>query len=227
MSNLNNPQRKLAEGTSSWLLFEFHAKRGDLFSEKLLSVPVGQLLKEVFPGRIRAEVIHPFLTPISSLGRPPQIDFVIQDDHDAFIAAIESKWIGNTTVTFKQILWDLIRLELLFHNAGCTSFFLVSGFSKKMQVALGNTHFLDPKSTNSNLITRKVRQVISLDLTNLNVDTKNYINDRLSKYKGLTIPQAMYFDVPHCYPREVINMTFQTFVWTVKSKKGTKRVDRL
>ena len=61
MGNLNNVQRRLAEGTSSWLLFEFHCQRGDLFSEKYLSVPVGQVLAGLYPGRVKAEENHPYL----------------------------------------------------------------------------------------------------------------------------------------------------------------------
>lgn len=224
MSNLDNAQRRLAEGTSSWLHFEFHCNRGNLFNEKYISVPVGQLTSSLFEGRIKSEVNHPYLIPNEKKGRKPQIDFVVKKN-DQISVAIESKWIGNTLISFSQILWDLIRLEQLTFHLGCDSYFLVSGFSKKMSSALSNTHFY--RESPIMPFTKQLRQGIVLEMDKLDAETKSYINKKISKYKDLKIPKTMHFDIPHYFPKEVVNMSFQTYVWKVNSRKSVNRVTSL
>lgn len=226
MSSLNNVQRKLAEGTSSWLLFEFHCMRGDLFSEKYLTTPVGQILSGMFPGRVKAEVNHPYLNPIILKGRPPQLDFVISDNQD-WKVAVETKWIINTPVTLAQIVWDLIRLELLAKNNRCTAYFIIAGFDKRIKEVLGKTHFYNADLKETNLITKKRVQTISLDLRKLDDVTKKFINEKLSRYKNITVPSKMNFTIPHSYPKESINLTFKTIVWRVNSIRNKHRTNSL
>jgi hypothetical protein len=138
MSNLNNVQRRLAEGTSSWLLFEFHCKRGDLFSEKYLTVPVGQILTGLFPGQIKSEVNHPLLLTTSGIGRPAQLDFVVVNN-GTWEVVIETKWIGKTAISLVQMIWDLMRLEILARQNNAVCYFILSGFNKKIIPLLENT----------------------------------------------------------------------------------------
>src|SRR5688572_7958514 len=142
MSNLENTQRRLAVGTTSWLNFEFNCDRGDLLSEKSLAVPVGQILRGIYTEeeRVKAEVNHPFLKRIvGARGRKAQLDFAIfrktaGPEKVEWVVGVETKWVGNSSVTFDQVLWDLVRLEFLLKNVNavqatsCVAFFVIAGF---------------------------------------------------------------------------------------------------
>ncbi len=109
MSNLKNIQRKLSEGVSGWLLFEFNCYRGLLFNEKYLSYPVGQILNSITEYKTSTEINHPCSN--NSRGRPLQVDFVLTDEEINWKYAFESKWIGDSTISLGSVLWDLIRLQ--------------------------------------------------------------------------------------------------------------------
>jgi hypothetical protein len=227
MSNLDNVQRRLAEGTSSWLLFEFNCKRGDLFSEKYLATPIGQILAGLFPGRIKAEINHPALISTKQAGRPPQLDFVVINEADEWEATIESKWVTSTPISLALIIWDLLRLEILVYKNLCkNTYFVLSGFSKKMDF-LKETHFYDSSNRSTSLITQMKSQSIYLDLTKLDSKIKSKINEKINKYPGLTIPQVMRFDLPHSFPINQINMTFRTIVWKVNTFNKRPRIRTL
>ncbi len=91
-----NIARKLAEGVAGWLFYEFHSRRYELFSEKYLTAPIGNILHGQFDRKVIAEYNHPILTQAKKTpGRPPQLDFVIVDKGNITVA-VESKWIGQT-----------------------------------------------------------------------------------------------------------------------------------
>jgi len=65
-------------------------------------------------------------------GRPPQIDFCIYKADKSIEIAVESKWLGNAQVGVGDIIWDLIRLELLAHDLNVKCFFVLAGPKKKV-----------------------------------------------------------------------------------------------
>ena len=218
----------MAEGTGSWLLFEFHCKRGDLFSEKYLATPIGQILLGLFPGRIMAEQNHPVLFQPGKVGRPPQIDFVILNEGDKkWNVAVETKWETYTPLSIVDMVWDLIRLELLvYHNHCPNTYFLISGFDKKVDI-LKRTHFYNISTTATNLFTRIKGCMIYLDLHALSPRTKKAINKIIANYPGITIPKTMRFDFPHSLLTGTGNLAFNTFVWKVNSYSKGGRVTKL
>src|SRR5579871_3099922 len=126
-------QRRLAEGVAGWLMYEFQSSRGRLFSEKYLTTPIGNILSGIYRERVLSEFPHPILNLHKmGRGRPPQIDFVIVDqkDREKIAIAVESKWVGANSLNVGDIIWDLIRLELL-HNLYKTQCFFVLAGSKR------------------------------------------------------------------------------------------------
>jgi len=224
--SLDTIERRLAEGTAAWLLFEFHCKRGDLFSEKQLATPVGQILAGQYPGRVKAEITHPYLMPIRQRGRPPQLDFVVLDGGN-WEAAVETKWITNTPLTLGQIIWDLIRLELLIKHQVCDAYFIIGGFNKKIKEVLGETHLFDIDLKGQQYITHVKGQNVKLDLKKLNTATKDYINTKLSKYPGITIPKILYLKKPQMAPKDSINLTFKIIACQVLSPKSIQRLNKI
>lgn len=135
MSNLKNIQRKVSEGVSGWLLFEFNCFRGYLFNEKYLSYPVGQILNSITEYKTLTEMNHPCSN--NGKGRPLQVDFVHIDKTAKWKYAFESKWIGNTMISLGSMIWDLIRLQNLDnHHSEIRSYFILSGFDKKINLLL-------------------------------------------------------------------------------------------
>jgi hypothetical protein len=224
MSNLNNVQRRLAEGTSSWLLFEFHCKRGDLFSEKYLTVPVGQILTGLFPGQIKSEVNHPLLLKTSRVGRPPQLDFVIVKD-GIWQVVIETKWVGKTEITVSQIIWDLMRLEILARLNNSVCYFILAGFNKKIVSLLENTHFNSSNPVKS--ITTLTSTKISIDLSKLQQPIKDSLNVKMGKYPTCYFSEVISCDIPHFYPEKNINMSFKTLVWKVNAYNKSRKIRAL
>jgi hypothetical protein len=224
MSNLNNVQRRLAEGTSSWLLFEFHCKRGDLFSEKYLTVPVGQILTGLFPGQIKSEVNHPLLSG-SGAGRPPQLDFVVVNGTN-WEVVIETKWVGKTSLSMAQIIWDLMRLEILARQNNAVCYFILSGFNKKIIPILEHTHF-NSKNPTAPALTKLTSTKITIDLSKLPQTVKDSLNLKMSKYPTCLFSEVISCDLPHFYPENNINMSFKTLVWKINPYTKSRKVNRL
>jgi hypothetical protein len=134
--------RRLTEGVAAWLQFETHCNRRGMFSEKYLSVPIGQILGAVYGSHVRAEVLHPILAPHQSgPGARTRVDFAALGDNNQIVAAVESKWIGATRPSIDKIAWDLLRLELLaaHHRAECC--FLLGGTKKDLTHLFGSADF--------------------------------------------------------------------------------------
>jgi hypothetical protein len=216
MSNLKNLQRKLAEGVSSWLQFEFSCMRGTLFNEKYLSYPIGQILTGMKGGTVISEFNHPLLDKLKKSGRPAQIDFVLLDDDSNWECAIESKWVGKTDISLESILWDLIRLQKLVDELNVKCYFILAGRNKRMKQILEQTHLSN--STCAKITTITPHELV-FNLTLLNDKQKSNLNKRFLKYEGLTFSNNIYCKPFHKYPTEIINMSFTTFVWEVTKSK--------
>jgi hypothetical protein len=153
MSNLKNIQRRISEGVSGWLLFEFNCERGYIFSEKYLSYPLGQILNSITEYKTRIEINHPCGN--QGKGRPLQVDFALLNDQGDWMYAFESKWIGNNTISLGSMMWDLIRLQNLFrHQPGLKCYFILAGLEKGIKSLLSTfdiTHV--PNSQKQHAIT--------------------------------------------------------------------------
>jgi hypothetical protein len=220
-----NIQRKLAEGTSGWLLFEFHCLRGNLFNEKYLSYPIGQILTSITRANIISEVNHPILMLDKKVGRPPQLDFVITDDKKKWKVVIESKWVGNTEISIGYLIWDLIRLQILKEEYDLQCFFVLAGFEKKLKILLKHTHLIE-ESTYP-YITLKSQHCLIFDLNKLDTRTKTFINSKIANHKNAKFYDKIYCKPAHNYPKESINMSFSTYVWEVLKTKTGKRIEFL
>jgi hypothetical protein len=120
--------RRLSEGVGAWLQFEHHCNRQGLFSERYLSFPVGQILSAVYEDLLFSEYLHPVLSPLmSGPGKRPRVDFAVVGEDRRIRAVVETKWVGKTPVSCEDIIWDLIRLEMISHNSGAEAFFLLGG----------------------------------------------------------------------------------------------------
>jgi hypothetical protein len=94
----------LSVGLGAWVQYERACKRTEILSEAYLTTPIAQLLNSHTQGRIISEFRHPVLAPLASgAGRKLTTDFVVCDHDDNVSLAIETKWIGRTSPSPKQI----------------------------------------------------------------------------------------------------------------------------
>ena len=124
--------RKLLEATAAWLHFEKMCYREPLFGERYMSYPIGQFLNARFGNKVRSEHVHPALARvIEGSGGKPKIDFAVVDDNEQMKIAIETKWVSGSSTLARDIVRDIIRLELLAHE-GAKALLVLAGCNRDM-----------------------------------------------------------------------------------------------
>ncbi len=153
-----NEVQRLTAGTAAFLQYEFCCMRANLFSEAHLTGAIANILQSLHGG-LTSQLIsgykHPVLTDLKKKGgRRPEIDYVVAayDDQysdqrqrpqhtktgstlrvDLFTTAVETKWAGSSHCTISNILWDLLRLEMLTAvNPKVNAYFLIAGHMDKL-----------------------------------------------------------------------------------------------
>lgn len=153
-------------------------------------------------------------------GRRPQVDFAVTNTDGSYAVIVESKWTGRSTITTEQLIWDLIRLELIAFHSSAECYFVLGGFKKKIQPLLTPTHFaLNPVKP----ITKKQKTNISLHLDQLAGPVSTSLSQRMKKYSKVKFPSIITCDFPHHYPHQGNNMTFQVYTWRVRPNKRAGR----
>lgn len=221
-----NISRKIAEGVAGWLMYEFHSFRGQLFSEKYLTTPIGNILSGIYKERVVAEVNHPILNANKTWqGRPPQIDFCILKEDKTIDIAVESKWLGNSQVGVGDIIWDLIRLVLLAHNLKVKCFFVLAGKRKNLQTLFNSDRFLEhrtDKRTRPVLRLFRVRKA-AIRIDNPPIERMKLIKSRILQYPNISMPSSIPSGYPEIYPIKGKNADFQVYVWEISSFKNKPR----
>jgi len=217
--------RLLARGIAGWLQYEHACQRAPIFSEKYLSYPIAQVLNTKFGANVHAEVRHPILganTP--GRGRPPEIDFVVYNDSQEIIVAIESKWIGPNVSkqTVEAVIWDLVRLAMIGNNEYVNCYFVLAGKKKNLWSLFNNSHFngeLDRKGRK-----RPILKVRSSDYMDVRIDSPK--EDRLKLLKpifklcqDIELPMRLGTGRTQVYPQEAFNYEYQVYVWEVMPNK--------
>jgi hypothetical protein len=232
-----NIGRRLAEGVGSWLRFEQLCGRGELFSERYLATPIGQVL--LGNGlRVTPEYVHPVLSlHTSGRGKRPAIDFVARtNDETAIRVAIETKWIGNTIPKFDDVLWDLIRLALIVRSESAQAYFLLGGTSASLAKFLATEPFTTSATNGSKKFllrigddqatTARLRQNInSVPISPIVPAWRLRIAGLLSSYQSLVVPNTITTQLTSRFPDTAKTEQYQVIVWRVgvKATGGTFR----
>jgi len=215
--------RKLSEGVASWLHFEAQCGRAHLFNEKYLSNPIGQVLTSQYGPKVYAEVDHPVLTAHTmGRGKRPKIDFAVLDPYPNISIAVESKWIGKSKVKVEDILWDLIRLELISAIQGATTYFILGGKHKKLNTLFNSDAFLAPHDNRSPRPILNIGEYrsTSLRLDNPPISRINTIRKLVRKYPHVEMPVRIHSGQPSVYPRTCFQSTYQVYVWKIMAWKN-------
>ena len=213
--------RKLALGIGGWLQFEFACDRSGLFSEKYLASAVGNLLRADFGAQVHAEVNHPILAPLMrGAGRRPQIDFAIQNPYPNISVAVETKWHGSTPARLEDIIWDLIRLEMLVSAYGTDAFFILAGRKKDLDALFRRTAWLAPYRHRPGarpLLKTDQRRAQQLNLSSPPPIRASIIKKAVSRINGIPVPATIPTTNPEAYPVPSYNYQYMVYVWRVLS----------
>ncbi len=208
----------LTQGVGAWLHFENACGRSELFSEKYMASPIGQILYARSGNRVHAEVKHPVLAKLAKgPGRRPEIDFAVYDQHPKVSIAVESKWIGSTTPSVKSILWDLIRLEMIAHHEKSRSFFVLGGRRSDLDKLFRISGFVSLKSE------YRRRPILRHDnnvrhrvfLSPVDGFRKPLLKDLFKSFQGFDFPEYIVTRRSAPFPSDQKSRRFQVYTWEV------------
>ena len=211
--------RRLAEGVGSWLHYEWCCNRSNLFNERYLAAPIGQVLASDFNVHVYSEVRHPVLAALSSgPGRKPAVDFAVLDPYPHFRAAVESKWVGKTQVNLAAVVWDLVRLELIAAKFDADCFFLLAGRRRELERMFAQKRFQDPSPSGRArpLLRYEGSSAQSLRLDSPSPNRREIIRSAIEAYQLLEVPCAIRLQRALPFPAECPTGQYQVYCWQVR-----------
>jgi len=210
-----NKYSKLAEGLAAWLTFEQRCGRTNLFSESSLAHPLGQLLQYRYPGRVRAEVEHPVLTPLhKGVGQKPRIDFAVEGSDGVYDLVVETKWVSGSPTPLRDILRDFVRLDLLLGPHSRDALFILAGQMKAMRKLFDSSHFrADPTQVSSRTILPIAAKSGSIRFASVAKFRKALYTRALDPFAGLELSRSIYLRPSGPFPRNANSASHRIYVW--------------
>jgi hypothetical protein len=218
-----NYARLLADGVGAWLQYEQACGHVELFSERYLSHAIGNILSGQSGNRARAEFEHPVIGPMTSgRGRRPAIDFVVCEPYPTVTIAVESKWVGTTTPSIEEILWDLIRLELLVHQSNARAFFLLAGKRRFLEAFFAQPSLFDAStdSTRKPLLRHDIGGIHTVTIGPLNRVRTPFLSDFFEKYRELPFPNRIRMSRSLPFLPDQTTDRYQVYVWQIVPIEG-------
>ncbi len=219
---------KMCQATGAYLQYEFALGKSNLFNERYLSTPIGAVLGHLYPHRVHSEYLHPVLAPFKAgkPGRRPEVDFAVVQNHPTLVCAIESKWVGKNGLDAEDIIWDLLRLELIAHYENAKAYFILAGRKKHLDSFFQSYAFLGKMTADG-----RYRRLLKLDeRRNARLRVDNPPPDRLAVYKrllgdyqSLSFASRITTSTPSVYPPVCQAYQYQAFAWEVIAPKNTTR----
>ena len=148
--------KRLADGVSAKLEFDYVCELGPSFDESYLHKTIGQITNAITSPqdfRIFSGYAHDALAKSEGekSGRPREVDFYIHAyPSELTPTCIEAKWADSSHCTWDKILLDICRLALVRQHSPTTEcLFILSGPTSKVNAAI--------KSIEENMPLRKKR----------------------------------------------------------------------
>jgi len=222
-----HPAYILAQATGAWLQYEFACGRSMLFNERYMSVPIANVLFAIYKQEVRSEYLHPVLgAGRSGPGRRPEVDFAVVGKYPKLSCALESKWLGSNGLTAEEILWDLLRLELIAHSEKVPAFFLLGGRRKHLEQFFQSRVFLGKPNNKGRY--RRLLKLGGATQSRLRVDSptpdrKDVFSKLLKPYQNLSFSSFVTTSSSYVYPQHCPMFQYQVYVWHVLAPQGTPR----
>ena len=220
-----DPAIRLALAVGSWLQYEFACDRSELFNERYMSAPIASCLHTLYKQEVRSEYLHPILAPLQSgPGRRPEVDFAVIKNYPEVSCVLESKWIGATRVKVEDIVWDLLRLELIAHQAHAAAFFLLAGRRRHLESLFHSKGFRGKRATAGKYRTiLKMHPAPNIRVAGPIEGRQRFFRRLLAPYQDISFPNQISMSVGHAYPQSCPMFQYQAYVWHVHAPAGASR----
>ncbi len=210
-------RKSLSEGLSAWLTFEHQCRRDSLFSEKYLALPIAQILSGNAPGKVLAEHDHPVLAGSGVEGRPPQLDFAVEEN-EKIILVVETKWAGEKGVSVASVIWDCVRLELAAHHYQCEAIFILAGTRAAVDKMLSSAP-LNPNTSRgkpSPVLGLNGVGRFSVNVHSPNRDFGPALHKKLKAYPHVKYPRSFVCGMGTRIPKDSTASAYTAAVWHIQ-----------
>ncbi len=139
--------KSLINAINFWINYERLCKRSVLFSEKYLSVPIGEYLISHYGKSAQIEHYYKYASgSLKNKVRGFLIDYVVVENKKMKIA-IETKW-ARTKYKAYRIFRDLFRLSIVKHkNPDCKCYFIMAGKKRDLKELINEVNVQNIKLT--------------------------------------------------------------------------------
>jgi hypothetical protein len=215
-----NKFAKIADGLAGWLTFEQQCGRDLLFSESYFACAVGKLLQYRYPGRVLAEVEHPILSKLKEgPGKKPRVDFAVTGEKKGkFEVVIEAKWVSKSPTLLRDIIRDIIRLDLILPNYSKEAIMILVGNVKEIKKL-----FQDPTLTYENPLPT-THQQISIEghnrnaiyfFHNLSAPRRDLYSQVLQVFRDVEISRTIQVERSGPFPRKTTTDHYEVYIWKI------------
>ena len=227
-----NLARLLTEGAGSWLHFEYCCDRSGVFSEKYLTSAIGQILSARSGTRTVAEYKHPVFAPLmKGPGRRPEVDFVVFENYPTIRYAVESKWVGRSWPTISDVIWDIIRLELISNQSGADCFFVLGGMRSKLAAFFAQEAFAGPVGLvpARPILRTDTNHIHSLPLVPVVTHRNKIFRNLFQNFQSFDFPHKIVTRRSAPFPAECKGSQYQVYSWQISPavKRETFRPENL
>jgi hypothetical protein len=222
-----NKYSKIAEGLAAWLTFEQRCGRANLFSESSLAHPLGQLLQYRYPGRVSSEVEHPVLAPRHTrAGQKPRIDFAVKDltgEYD-FDLVVETKWASKSPNLLRDILRDLVRLDLIQREHSRDALFILAGEMKAIRrlFQAGAFQALPNQPNSRTLLPLNMQKPGSLRFMSVAKSRESLFARALEPFAGMELSKSVYLRFSGPFPRDANSTSYGIYLWRLTYPGGER-----
>ena len=212
-----NNLKRLAMAAGAWLQYEFACHRSQLFDEGSLVTPLSTALQAIYNKKLHTEFLHPVLAPLKKgPGRRPEIDFAVIEDYPKISCAVESKWINANGIKIEDVVWDLLRLELIAYQEQADAYFVLGGRKKHLNAFFSSKAFLGSTGSHSRVrAILKMRSQPKISLSNPLPERKSMFYKLLTDYQDLLFPTELVTSIGEKFPESSPNFQYQAYVWQV------------
>jgi hypothetical protein len=212
-----NTAKRLAMAAGAWLQYEFACQRDTLFNERSLVTPISNVLKAVYNHEVHTEFLHPVLAPLKTgPGRRPEVDFAVVQQYPEVICAVETKWVGAGGIKMEDLLWDVLRLELIAHSAKADAYFVLAGRRRHLGDFLDSKAFLGQVRSKGKVQTiLKMRPQPRIKIANPLPERKGLFQKVLAEYQDLSFPVEVSTTVGQMYPETCPTFQYQAYAWQI------------
>lgn len=218
---MNRPN-KIASGLNAWLTFEQMCKRAPLFSESYLAFPIGQLLSARYGAALISEHPHPLLAPLKvGRGDKPRLDFAILREDKTVELAIETKWLSSSRTLRRDIIRDIVRLELVVHADKAEAWLVVAGLASEFDALVGDPKFQGhPNHVGSDpILPHNVSRNGRLRLNPPAKFRRDILKSALEPFNGVELPDCIHTTRFGPYPSQPTPDSYVTYLWRIDRRK--------